>query len=256
MSVSTISNDASLDLKHWRGPKANNNRYEPWFKDGKAGKRTKQDDKWEFPRHRLKVLFNIIFINYVTLRNKLNFCDLKLSIADVIFYYYFFLFIQKIIELTLEESTYLINKIVYVEKKVFNILGEGCFGQVWKCEALDIGSEPGTTIVAVKTLKENATERERLDLAQELKVMKSLEPHPNVVRLLGCCTEREPMFVILEYVSGGKLQSFLRASREERNQGGPGLTSQTLTSFVYQVLILFFFQLPYFIYLVIVIHFL
>ncbi|XP_066600812.1 tyrosine kinase receptor Cad96Ca [Prorops nasuta] len=119
--------------------------------------------------------------------------------------------------------------------KVFNILGEGCFGQVWKCEALDIDDKPGATIVAVKTLKENATERERLDLAQELRVMKNLEPHPNVVRLLGCCTEREPMFVILEYVSGGKLQSFLRASREERNHGGPGLTSRDLTGFVYQI---------------------
>lgn len=74
-----------------------------------------------------------------------------------------------------------------------------------------------------------------MDLAQELRVMKTLEPHPNVVRLLGCCTEREPMFVILEYVGGGKLQSFLRASREERNHGGPGLTSRVLTGFVYQV---------------------
>lgn len=120
--------------------------------------------------------------------------------------------------------------------QVFNILGEGCFGQVWRSEAIDIDDKPGPSIVAVKTLKENATERERLDLAQELKVMKSLEPHPNVVRLLGCCTEREPMFVILEYVSGGKLQSFLRASREERNHGGPGLTSRDLTSFVYQVI--------------------
>ncbi|XP_012266397.1 tyrosine kinase receptor Cad96Ca isoform X2 [Athalia rosae] len=119
--------------------------------------------------------------------------------------------------------------------KIFNILGEGCFGQVWKCEAQDIAGKTGPIIVAVKTLKENATERERLDLAQELKVMKSLEPHPNVVRLLGCCTEREPMFVILEYVSGGKLQSFLRASREERNHGGPGLTSRDLTGFVYQI---------------------
>jgi len=106
---------------------------------------------------------------------------------------------------------------------------------VWKCEALDIDGKSGATIVAVKTLKENATERERLDLAQELRVMKNLDPHPNVVRLLGCCTEREPMFVILEYVSGGKLQSFLRASREERNHGGAGLTSRDLTGFVYQV---------------------
>lgn len=106
---------------------------------------------------------------------------------------------------------------------------------MWKCEALDIDGKSGPTIVAVKTLKENATERERLDLAQELRVMKNLDPHPNVVRLLGCCTEREPMFVILEYVSGGKLQSFLRASREERNHGGAGLTSRDLTGFVYQV---------------------
>ncbi|XP_078041064.1 tyrosine kinase receptor Cad96Ca [Augochlora pura] len=172
VSVSNISDDPSLVLKRWRGPKAHNNRYEPWEKDSQAGAQNKQEDKWEFPRHRLKV---------------------------------------------------------------FNILGEGCFGQVWKCEALDIDGKSGTTIVAVKTLKENATERERLDLAQELRVMKNLDPHPNVVRLLGCCTEREPMFVILEYVSGGKLQSFLRASREERNHGGPGLTSRDLTGFVYQI---------------------
>ncbi|XP_012525889.1 tyrosine kinase receptor Cad96Ca isoform X2 [Monomorium pharaonis] len=172
VSVSNLSDDPSLVLKRWRGPKAHNNRYQPWEKEFQTGIQNKQEDKWEFPRHRLKV---------------------------------------------------------------FNILGEGCFGQVWKCEALDIDGKSGPTIVAVKTLKENATERERLDLAQELRVMKNLDPHPNVVRLLGCCTEREPMFVILEYVSGGKLQSFLRASREERNHGGAGLTSRDLTGFVYQI---------------------
>jgi hypothetical protein len=46
----------------------------------------------------------------------------------------------------------------------------------------------GTTTVAVKTLKENAGEREKCDLLSELEVMKKLEPHPNVVTLLGCCT--------------------------------------------------------------------
>ncbi|KAL6260765.1 hypothetical protein P5V15_008289 [Pogonomyrmex californicus] len=172
VSVSNLSDDPSLVLKRWRGSKAHGNRYQPWERESQAGIQNKQEDKWEFPRHRLKV---------------------------------------------------------------FNILGEGCFGQVWKCEALDIDGKSGPTIVAVKTLKENATERERLDLAQELRVMKNLDPHPNVVRLLGCCTEREPMFVILEYVSGGKLQSFLRASREERNHGGAGLTSRDLTGFVYQI---------------------
>lgn len=48
----------------------------------------------------------------------------------------------------------------------------------------------GPTVAAVKMLKENAGEQERSDLMQELQVMKMLDPHPNVVRLLGCCTDR------------------------------------------------------------------
>ena len=68
--------------------------------------------------------------------------------------------------------------------------GEGCFGQVWKCEALNIDGRKGTTMVAVKTLKESANNKEREEFLAELKLMKMLltDPHPNVVRLLGCCT--------------------------------------------------------------------
>ncbi len=54
----------------------------------------------------------------------------------------------------------------------------------------------GTTVVAVKMLKENAGEQERNDLYQELQVMKMLDPHPNVVRLLGCCTDRGKFYGI------------------------------------------------------------
>ncbi|XP_045460626.1 tyrosine kinase receptor Cad96Ca [Harmonia axyridis] len=124
--------------------------------------------------------------------------------------------------------------------KFFNILGEGAFGQVWKCEAIDLDDKEKVSIVAVKTLKENANEKERSDLASELQVMKMLEPHPNVIRLLGCCTDKEPILLIMEYVSRGKLQSYLRNSRAERyynNMHGQSksLTSRDLTSFVYQV---------------------
>lgn len=74
--------------------------------------------------------------------------------------------------------------------QIGGILGEGCFGQVWRCEALNIDGKEGTTTVAVKTLKESAGERERSDLLSELAVMKMLDPHPHVVRLLGSCTEK------------------------------------------------------------------
>ncbi|XP_050298683.1 tyrosine kinase receptor Cad96Ca [Anthonomus grandis grandis] len=125
--------------------------------------------------------------------------------------------------------------------KFFNILGEGAFGQVWKCEAMDLeGKDAGPTIVAVKTLKENANEKEKSDLVSELGVMKMLEPHPNVVKLLGCCTEKAPIFLIMEYITNGKLQSYLRNSRAERyynNMHGKSktLTSRDLTSFCHQV---------------------
>lgn len=123
--------------------------------------------------------------------------------------------------------------------RFIGILGEGCFGQVWKCEALNIDNTEGAEIVAVKTLKENANEKEKKDLLSELEVMKMLDPHPNVVTLYGCCTDREPIFLIMEYVPFGKLQSYLRESRAERYygnlHGGSRLTSRDLTSFAYQV---------------------
>ena len=51
----------------------------------------------------------------------------------------------------------------------------------------------------------------------------------------------EPTYVIMEYVSKGKLQEFLRKSRAEHYYGNlhgssQRLTSRDLTSFCYQVL--------------------
>ncbi|XP_041970650.1 tyrosine kinase receptor Cad96Ca [Aricia agestis] len=124
--------------------------------------------------------------------------------------------------------------------RIFNIVGEGAFGQVWRAQAIDIDGKKGEQTVAVKTLKENASEKEKTDLLQELVVMKNLGTHPNVVRLVGCCTEKEPTLVIMEFVSLGKLQQFLRDSRAERHYGNTHggsqfLTSRDLTHFAFQV---------------------
>ncbi|GFY63863.1 tyrosine kinase receptor Cad96Ca [Trichonephila inaurata madagascariensis] len=120
--------------------------------------------------------------------------------------------------------------------RFLGLLGEGCFGQVWKCDTL------GETevLVAVKTLKENASEKEKKDLLNEIEVMKLLDPHPNVVTLLGCCMDRDPLFLIMEYVQHGKLQTYLRESRAERQYGNlhggsRHLTSRDLTAFAYHV---------------------
>lgn len=99
-------------------------------------------------------------------------------------------------------------------------LGEGFFGEVLKGEirGIDaISGESTTSIVAVKQLKPNATEKDRKDFASELQVMKLLEPHPNVITLLGCCTDREPMYIVMEYAARGKLLKILRQSRNKYN---------------------------------------
>ena len=50
-------------------------------------------------------------------------------------------------------------------------------------------------------LKANASESEKRDLLQELAIMKLLEPHPNVVRLLGCCTEKGISHFLEQFLS-------------------------------------------------------
>ncbi|KAK8380451.1 hypothetical protein O3P69_016794 [Scylla paramamosain] len=122
--------------------------------------------------------------------------------------------------------------------KFMGILGEGCFGQVWKCEATGLKGEK-TTLVAVKTLKESAGERERKDLVQELKVLKSLGQHPNVLSMLACCTEKDPLFIVLEYMVIGKLQSHLRSSRADTSYNNLHGSSSSITP---KDLILFAYQ--------------
>ncbi len=63
--------------------------------------------------------------------------------------------------------------------------------QVWRAEADDIDGHEGTTrLVAVKMVKEISSNREKEDLIKELLIMQYLGSHPNVVTLLGCCTEK------------------------------------------------------------------
>jgi serine/threonine protein kinase len=68
-------------------------------------------------------------------------------------------------------------------------LGEGAFGQVVRGDAQDIGGKNGRITVAVKMLKEDATDRELADLIQEMEVMKIIGRHINIINLLGSCTQ-------------------------------------------------------------------
>ncbi|EMP30946.1 Fibroblast growth factor receptor 4 [Chelonia mydas] len=131
-------------------------------------------------------------------------------------------------------------------------LGEGCFGQVVRAEAygLDRAGPDRALTVAVKMLKDNATDKDLADLISEMEMMKLMGKHKNIINLLGVCSQDDnatdkdladlisememmklmgkhkniinllgvcsqdgPLYVLVEFASKGNLREFLRARR-------------------------------------------
>lgn len=85
-------------------------------------------------------------------------------------------------------------------------LGEGAFGKVYRGELIMTG---GALIpIAIKTLKENATNKTQQDFRREAELMTDLQ-HPNIVCLIGVCIREEPMSMLFEYMSKGDLHEYL-----------------------------------------------
>ena len=61
--------------------------------------------------------------------------------------------------------------------------------------------------VAVKTLNNNASDKDRLRFLQEAAIMCQFD-HQNVIKLHGVVTEA-PIMIVLEYMSRGDLQNLL-----------------------------------------------
>ncbi|XP_077114794.1 insulin receptor-related protein isoform X1 [Ranitomeya variabilis] len=93
-------------------------------------------------------------------------------------------------------------------------LGQGSFGMVYEGEARNIAKEETVTRVALKTVNELATMRERIDFLNEASVMKAFICH-HVVRLLGVVSQGQPALVIMELMTRGDLKSYLRSHRAD-----------------------------------------
>ncbi|XP_065174301.1 uncharacterized protein Ret [Atheta coriaria] len=97
-------------------------------------------------------------------------------------------------------------------------LGEGEFGRVLRARAKDISGHSGYTIVAVKTLKDDARDGELTDLLSEYHLLKEVS-HPNIIKLLGASTlPGGPVYLIIEYAQYGSLRSYLRRSRHLKSE--------------------------------------
>lgn len=129
---------------------------------------------------------------------------------------------------------------------VIRELGQGSFGMVYEGLALGLTAEGEETKVALKTVNELATMRERIEFLNEASVMKAFKCHhvvggrprreggdkggsshscatplcPPQVRLLGVVSQGQPALVIMELMTRGDLKSYLRSLRPDAEVRG------------------------------------
>ncbi|XP_032567723.1 insulin receptor isoform X2 [Chiroxiphia lanceolata] len=109
-------------------------------------------------------------------------------------------------------------------------LGQGSFGMVYEGIAKDIVKGEPETRVAVKTVNESASLRERIEFLNEASVMKGFSCH-HVVCLLGVVSKGQPTLVVMELMAHGDLKSYLRSLRPEA-ENNPGRPPPTLREMI------------------------
>ncbi|XP_011494410.1 PREDICTED: insulin-like peptide receptor [Ceratosolen solmsi marchali] len=93
-------------------------------------------------------------------------------------------------------------------------LGNGSFGMVYEGIAKDVVKGRPEMRCAVKTVNENATDRERIEFLNEASVMKGFNTH-HVVRLVGVVSQGQPTLVVMELMVNGDLKTYLRCHRPD-----------------------------------------
>ncbi|XP_068587046.1 tyrosine-protein kinase Fes/Fps isoform X2 [Cebidichthys violaceus] len=84
------------------------------------------------------------------------------------------------------------------------LIGRGNFGEVYSGRLCS-----DNTPVAVKSCKENLAPEHKSKFLMEARILKQYD-HPNIVKLIGVCTQKQPIYIIMELVQGGDFLSFLR----------------------------------------------
>ncbi|XP_039431372.1 tyrosine-protein kinase Fer isoform X3 [Culex pipiens pallens] len=86
-------------------------------------------------------------------------------------------------------------------------IGRGNFGDVYRAKL----KSSKNTLVAVKTCRMTLPEEQKRKFLQEGRILKQYD-HPNIVKLIGICVQKQPIMIVMELVSGGSLLMFLRKS--------------------------------------------
>ncbi|XP_019645250.1 PREDICTED: fibroblast growth factor receptor-like [Branchiostoma belcheri] len=111
-------------------------------------------------------------------------------------------------------------------------LGRGQFGEVRLGE---VRNRRVTTTVAVKTLRDSASDSDKKDLLGELEILVTVGRHDNIISLVGACTKGGPLMIVVEYAPNGCLRDWLKtnsiANSEYQNQPTPVIDLEQLIQF-------------------------
>ncbi|KHN71167.1 Proto-oncogene tyrosine-protein kinase receptor Ret [Toxocara canis] len=116
---------------------------------------------------------------------------------------------------TAPPTTYVDYEIPFSRIQVGGVIGQGAFGLVCMGTAHGVEGYAGPTTVAIKQLKTNADESERMEFIAEMNIMKQVGRHPNIVAMYGCCTEPNHQCMVMEYVPFGDLKHYLQNLRKQ-----------------------------------------
>ncbi|XP_053330365.1 tyrosine-protein kinase Fer isoform X2 [Spea bombifrons] len=115
--------------------------------------------------------------------------------------------------ITKKSGVVLLNPVVKDKKWILNhedvtlgeLLGKGNFGEVFK------GTLKDKTAVAVKTCKEDLPQELKMKFLSEARILKQYD-HANIVKLIGVCTQRQPIYIVMELVPANHITVRLTSS--------------------------------------------
>ncbi|MEE6487078.1 hypothetical protein FKM82_014790 [Ascaphus truei] len=99
-------------------------------------------------------------------------------------------------------------------REPLQLVGEGRFGPVYRTVLRESDGGRERDII-IKQLRDSAGPKDVHDFLQRAKFQAWLAKHTNLVEMLGCCSEQEPFYMLLESVEPGTLLHFLWECRRD-----------------------------------------
>ena len=119
-------------------------------------------------------------------------------------------------------------------------IGSGNFGKVYKGKVNALDGTKSKTIVAIKSITDSVDNEEIKNFLYEIKIMGFIDPHLNLVSMVGSCTSElgktNQAWLLLEFCDHGDLKQYLITHKQEiLSEETEALNTRCLVMWAYDV---------------------